>query len=304
MKIFNNYKEQNAELKRLKKERKLLKRKNHSTEYYQTRTISIVVFTLVLLFAFTISPIISILGNLDNSNFDYFDELTKEYGETLSKEVNPDNLIKYRKIEEADYNSFYDTLSANSIDIFNSDKGLNLTKLNNFTTILQNPFSLTSGEVGAFINKMVNTSDTVSSTDPNDDVESIVETYSVEILEISIYEENESTYMYSSISIPLNDLFSTTNLPDIYLSTTSKISIENNKIVSSEYKTQVNELDEEENRNVLALFNTILQLTEISANNINTVIISSILEDIAEKLYADLSLENNEFKFTPKTSNT
>ena len=145
---------------------------------------------------------------------------------------------------------------------------------------------------------MVNTSDT-SSLNPDEDIETIVKSYSVEILEISIYEENEATYMYSSMSIPLNELFNTTNLPDIYLSTTSKITIEDNKIVASEYFTRINELDDQTNKDVLAIFNAILQLTDISANNINTVIISSIIEDLATKFDATLSLENNQFKFSP-----
>jgi hypothetical protein len=105
--------------------------------------------------------------------------------------------------------------------------------------------------------------------------------------------------MYSSMSIPLNELFNTNNLPDIYLSTTSKITIEDNKIVASEYFTRINELDDQTNKDVLAIFNAILQLTDISANNINTVIISSIIEDLATKFDATLSLENNQFKFSP-----
>ncbi|MBO7218863.1 MAG: hypothetical protein J6V40_02695 [Clostridia bacterium] len=298
MKIFNNYKEQNAELKRLKKERKLLKRSQKPKEYYQTRTISIVLFTLLLIFAFTISPIISILGSLDGVSFDYLEELTKNYTDELEKPTDPENLIKYSKIEESDYLEFYNTMVDNNINFFNSDKGLNLSKLNNYTTIITSEFCLSSEALGAFINNMVNTSDT-SSLNPDDDVETIVKSYSVEILEISIYEENEATYMYSSMSIPLNELFNTNNLPDIYLSTTSKITIEDNKIVASEYFTRINELDDQTNKDVLAIFNAILQLTDISANNINTVIISSIIEDLALKFDATLSLENNQFKFSP-----
>ena len=298
MKIFNNYKEQNAELKRLKKERRLLKRSQKSKEYYQTRTISIVLFTLLLIFAFTISPIISILGSLDGVSFGYLEELTKNYTDELEKPTDPENLIKYEKIEESDYLEFYDTMVANNINFFNLDKGLNLSKLNNYTTIITSEFTLSGKAVGSFINNMVNTSDTTS-LNPDEDVETIVKSYSVEILEVSIYEENSATYMYSSMSIPLNELFGVSNLPEIYLSTTSKITIEDNKIVASEYFTRINELDDQTNKDVLAIFNAILQLTDISANNINTVIISSILEDLAQKFDAILSLENNQFKFSP-----
>lgn len=298
MKLFKNYKEQNAELKRLKKERKMLKRRSHSSEYYHIRTISIVLFTFVLLFAFTISPIISILGNLDNNNYDYLDQFVHDYSDDLAVEVNEDNLIKIARIKDSDYTGFYNTMITNNIDVFKDDHSLDLYKLNNYTTILQTSFSVKGSEIGAFINTMVNTTESQPTDDNGDD--SMAESYSVEFLELSIYEENDVQYMYSSILIPLNELFNSTDLPDIYLSTTSKIEIVDNKIVSSDSTTQINEFDEETNNSALSIINAILTLSEISANDLNTAIVSGIIHDMVEKFDAKLTIEGDSFVFSKK----
>ena len=120
MGIFDNYKEQSAEMKRLKKERKLLRKREIPVETRRTKTLTIIAFSILMLFAFTISPILSLLNNLDNSNFDLIDNLAKDYIDELTEPVDVENLIKYGRIPETASESLYSTLKTYGIDVFNS----------------------------------------------------------------------------------------------------------------------------------------------------------------------------------------
>ena len=298
MGIFDNYKEQSAEMKRLKKERKLLRKREIPIETRRTKTLTMIAFSLLMLFAFTISPILSLLNNLDNSNFDLIDNLAKDYIDELTEPVNVENLIKYGRIPESASESLYTTLKTYGIDIFNSDHSINADKVNTFTKVLVNPISLSGHEVGAFVNGLINATDEDIVID-NTSTELTIK--AVKVIELSIYTENESTYIYSILSIPLNELLDEKDLPHVYVCTNSKISIENNDIKISESTTKINEIDTTTNSNIISILDAILHTAGLTIHSLNTDIIWSILKNFSTNLHANLVLDETNIVLTPKT---
>ena len=295
MGIFDNYKEQNAELKRLKKERKLLKRKQMSNEAYKIRILTYAAFLILMLIAFTIGPIFSLLDNLDNTNFDMYDNLTQDYIDKLDEEVNVDNLIKHGRLSTTAHESLYNTLKTYGIDIFNADHSINVDKANTFTKPIVNPISLDGDQIGAFVNGLLNGTNGEIEIEGTD-----LYVYSIEVIELSIYKVEEDTHVYSVLSIPLSDLLDKEDLPDIYLSTDSIITVENNKLTATNSTTKINELDDETNKNIIGVLNAILLSTDMSMQSINTDIIWTIMQNLATNLHAEITLNGTTFTFVPK----
>jgi hypothetical protein len=258
--------ERRQEKKRLKSERKA-NRKNPKTKEQIAYKIFGVFFALFIIFgSFGYSCARSCSGGY---SWDSLAGIDDEIKIALSEPVDESLLIPSGRLNEYDWSSCIDTMTISNIDIV-TDFKLDNKKLNNVKN-LEGELQFTNRQLGSLICRYFEDSEYQAYT---------------KLLDMNIMKIDDQYYLKSVILLSLNNYIGS-NLPDVYLQTTSTISIYDKCCFVANSVMNVNHLTGEINARVVnVLNNNILKMSFISNE-----LISNSINSFASKIHANITLD-------------
>lgn len=177
--------------------------------------------------------------------------ITTEIKEKLEKDVDKSLIVGDFEITSSDEESCKAKLQSVGIDY---------SQINTLGTYQpSSSFSLNSGEAGAIAKSLLG--------EINDG--------KYELVAFKLYSDISYVYEVSVIKVNLSKYISSSKLPDIYISTTSKCEIQNKELTALNYVSTINNLTLDESEEILDLLNNnilISNLKKIACDEVNSAI--------------------------------
>lgn len=226
------------EQKEEKKRQKELKKKNKKKELSKEQKAYKVFGVLFILFIMIVPIIYTCSGgsSLNNYSWSKIIGISDDLISKLETPVDRKNLITNKQIDIVDWSNCKDVLVDSGVGGVIVNNNIDALLLSGKTESLDKILTLDNSIIGALAQKLV-----FISSYGND----------VELIEVFITCEDDDIMLTSLCRINLSTLISVDYLPYVYVKTTSKVEILNNQMYSLNSIVQINELSEEDNKEIL-----------------------------------------------------
>ena len=256
--MIREFWQERKEEKKRQKELKKQNKKNPKTKEQKAYKIFGVFFALFLIFG---SIFYSCRGgsNSDGYSWDSLIGITDEIKTKLKTSVSKETLITDEQINAIHWNTCMEKLTASGLDVVTEDR-LDAEKLLSFSQAPDIPLQLESDTLGALLVQMLSIFN--SSQD-------------LTLIETVLYTSGEELRLKTLMYINLTSVTIAEKLPNVYLTTDSRVEILDNNLYLLDNNFQINNLNEEDNEEVLEVIeeNSLLGLeyytTKVIENNIN-----------------------------------
>jgi len=234
-------KEEREERKTRKLQKKLAKKSPKTKEQKYYKIAGIIVGVLI-----TFGALFSSCKNCGGFEFNWSEAvgITDEMIVELKKPVDENLLFIDGKITKEDYDSCIETLNLNEANILENDEITGPT----------GDFILNSKEVGALVNGMFSTGDSVY----------------FDILNFKIFYEDNYYFEESIVKVNLDDVISGQDLPIVYIQSTSKVDILSGELCVLSTNLQINMLEEDMNNRIIEILKGYAGFN--SVNGVNNMI--------------------------------
>lgn len=184
-------------------------------------------------------------------DWDNISGITTEIKEKLEKDVNKAQLVGDFEITSSDE----ENCKAKLLSV-----GIDYSQLGTQSTFQpSSSFSLNSGETGAIAKSIL----------------SEINNGKYALVAFKLYSDTTYVYEVSVIKVNLSKYISSSKLPDIYISTTSKCEIQNKELTALNYVSTINNLSVDESEEILDLLNKnilVSNLKKIASDDVNSAI--------------------------------
>lgn len=257
--------------KQLKKENKKQKLSGEEKAY----KIFGVCFALFLVIALIVQ--LSSGAGESNYSWDSLVGISEEVKAELKKDVSESDILIDSKLSSADWSACCETFSDSGLNIIKN--GVFDEELLSTTSGVEELMQFGSRELGALAVQML---EDVGGYDY------------ISLLNVVLSSENNETRITSVIRLDLEGLISNSNLPNIYLTTTSRLRVLDRQLSALNSEIQVNNFSEELNTEVLEILNKNI-LSNIE-NYSNKLIVSQV-NLFAELIHSDISVNGDVVEF-------
>ena len=278
--MIKEFWQERKEEKRKQKELKKQNKKNPKTREEKAYKIFGVFFTLFLIFG-SIFSTCRCEGSFDNYSWDSIVGITDEIKSYLTLRPNKDSLVKNEEVNAIDWSICQDKLSQSGINVVVDNK-IVPEKLVSGENLIERNLTLNSVEMACLISKII---ETTSLKDK------------INLIDIDIYEEDNRTYARALFDVQLASIIISDSLPNIYITTISKLEILANQLYCMNSKFTVNELGEEENEKVLEVIN---DSSIIGIESYTSKLLADKINEFALCINANININDCKITFTKK----
>lgn len=275
--FWQEYREEKKRQKQLKKANRK-QAKTGEQKAYSIFGILLTIFVIFGAFGSTCSR-----GNADNVEFDWGSIVGVDDAmiEVLSAPVNRNEILIDGTLTTLDFDNLAIELNANGLGAF-LEEGVD-DDLTEEDLQIKSDFSLTQSALGALVSDMM---EGASNGD------------GFELLSFKMFENEDSHIILRTVVyLDLSQVVPSDKLPMVYVTTTSRIQMQINELVSFNNYVQLNQIDDEMNEEIVDKINN-SSFSEIAYHTNNAIV--GQLNLFAEFINAKICLENDNIIFQVK----
>jgi hypothetical protein len=271
--FWQERKEEKLKQKQLKKQNKKLPKTKEERAY----KIFGLFFALFLIFGSVFTTCRSTDG-IEDYSWDILIGVSDEMKEKLSHPVDKQTLIQDKELSVVDWSECRDAISLSGLDVFTNEE-FDLEKLLDESCKLENRITLKDNMVGALVTAFTGT----SSSD-------------VKIIEVNIYQDGIVPMMTTLMYINLSKLVLSSTLPHVYMTTTSRLEIQNNKLYCLDTEIIINDFNEEDNEEALEILG---KSSLLGLDYLTNELIAREINSFADVIKADVDISGVSIRFEP-----
>lgn len=266
MSLIDFLKEEREEKKRRKKLQKEQKKHKLTSEQKRYKIFGIITGCLI-----TFGAIFSCCSSMGGGSYSWNNliGITDEMIVALEKEVAEKDVINGQIIGENDWNSCNEKLLNAGIDIENDF----ITEIT-----INDSFYLSDRELGAMAKQSLEK----------------LGSNNAKVMDFEIYAIGEIYYEKSVVLVNLSNIVINSNLPNVYITTTSKIEVLSNTIICMDYDVKINNIEKEMNDKIL---DVIKNSSTTDIQTIGNSLINTTINTFALTIGAEIVLHHGQVYF-------